>query len=326
MTATLSNALFGLGHNFSAEQNRKDAWEARFSRWRSPPSDTEAEKIERTERMIREAVAANEYLSTLNLEIFAQGSYSNNTNVKGESDVDICVLMHNTYYYETIPAYPGAVHAHEIAHFPIVHTPATLKANLYRALVEKFGAEQVSLENKCIKIRSSTVRVDADVVPATVHRRYTPSAGESVSLSTAKIDGIAIHSNQNGMIASWPQQHNQNGRVKNNLTGRRFKAVVRILKSLNLELEGPNYIPLRSFLIECLVYNCPNHCFESEKLYDNVQAVLTHISFLQGLLGNPDSWLEIHEMKKLFGADQPWRIIDVLNFVTHVQARLAQNP
>jgi hypothetical protein len=245
-----------LSHALGARNyyNHKQEWETKFLSWRSPPSETEIDKIERTERMIREAIANDIFLSLLNLKIIVQGSYSNNTNVRGESDVDICVLRRDMYHYHTANAFPGAYHYHGITHIPPTITPADFKNALYRALAAKFGTGTVQLGNKCIKIRSSSARVDADVVAANIYRLYVPEANQPVTESTRTVEGVAIHPDQGNMIVNWPLQHNINGRDKNNRTHLRFKAVVRILKTLNLEMESREYKPLQSFLIECLVY------------------------------------------------------------------------
>ena len=310
----------------TAEINRKSTWETKFSRWRSPPSDTEENKIARTERMIRAAIDAHPFLSTLDLQIIIQGSYSNNTNVRGESDVDVCVIMRDIYNYDTAGAYPGAFHAHGITHIPPIISSADFKNALHQALVNKFDASTVTRGNKCIKIRSNTARVDADVVPANIYRVYAPAAGQPVTWLTPTIEGVAIHPDHGNMIINWPLQHQQKGRDKNKRTGGRYKAVVRILKSLNHEMASNDYQPVPSFLIECLVYNCPDHCFDKNKtLYDNAQSTLTHISFLQEILGNPGSWLEVSECKSLFNSLQPWTVEDATRFVREIQERLKGN-
>lgn len=312
--------------NVAAEIKRKAGWETKFSLWRSPPSDTEADKIARTERMIRAAIDANDFLSNLDLQIIVQGSYSNNTNVRGESDVDICVLMRDVYNYETANAYLGAFHAHGITHIPPTITSAGFKNALHQALVDKFNAASVSRGNKCIKIRSTSARVEADVVAANIYRLYMPPANQPVTYATPTVEGVAIHPDNGAMIVNWPLQHNEQGRSKNNLTGGRFKAVVRVLKSLNLEMRSAHYQPIPSFLIECLVYNCPEHCFDTtKKLYDNVQSVLVQISFLNSLLGNPDGWLEVSEYKKLFTPNQAWSVSDATHFATKATDRLREN-
>ncbi len=315
--------LSALDPNITAEIKRKAGWETKFTTWRSPPSETEADKIARTERMIRAAIDANDFLSKLDLQIIVQGSYSNNTNIRGESDVDICVLMRDVYNYDTANAYQGAYHAHGITHTPPTVTSASFKNALHQALVDKFPPSTVNRGNKCITIRSTTARVDADVVAANTYRLYMPPANQPVTYATPTAEGVAIHPDNGAMIINWPLQHNEQGREKNNRTGGRFKAVVRILKSLNVEMKSANYQPIPSFLVECLVYNCPDHCFDSnKKLYENVQSALMHISFLKSLLGDPASWLEVSEYKSLFTALQPWSVADATRFATRATERL----
>ena len=51
---------------------------------------------------------------------------------------------------------------------------------------------------------------------------------------------------------------------KNDATGRRFKAVVRILKRLRNEMVDNGHKvagPIPSYLIECLIWNVPNEGF-----------------------------------------------------------------
>jgi hypothetical protein len=66
-------------------------WEETFRRWSKPSSETEAAKMGNAEAMIRAAIRADPVLSQRTIEVFPQGSYRNNTNVKQDSDVDICV-------------------------------------------------------------------------------------------------------------------------------------------------------------------------------------------------------------------------------------------
>src|SRR6266404_8853729 len=68
--------------------------------WTAPSSDTEQEKQERTERMIREAVAAHKPFAQSRLNIYAKGSYANNTNVRADSDVDVAVECTEAVYWD----------------------------------------------------------------------------------------------------------------------------------------------------------------------------------------------------------------------------------
>ena len=74
--------------------------------WTGPSSDTEQDKQDRTERMIREAVAEHRAFDTCQLSIYAKGSYANNTNVRADSDVDVAVECTEVEYWEE--SKPGA--------------------------------------------------------------------------------------------------------------------------------------------------------------------------------------------------------------------------
>ena len=73
-------------------------WEDVFCTWGGPPSATEQTKCENAERAVRKAIDASAKLNTRNIEVFVQGSYANRTNVRQDSDVDICVLCNDTFF------------------------------------------------------------------------------------------------------------------------------------------------------------------------------------------------------------------------------------
>ena len=48
-------------------------WESDFRNWAKPSSDTEQQKYENVERMMREAIKQDKTLSQKNIDVFAQG-------------------------------------------------------------------------------------------------------------------------------------------------------------------------------------------------------------------------------------------------------------
>ena len=56
--------------------------EDQLGRWTKPSSDTEKDKQERTERMVRKAISDHPEFHDCNLTVYAKGSYPNNTNVR----------------------------------------------------------------------------------------------------------------------------------------------------------------------------------------------------------------------------------------------------
>ena len=71
--------------------------EERLQSWTAPLSDTEKQRAENAIKRIRAAIDGSEELKRKDIEIFTQGSYANNTNVRSESDVDICVMLKDVF-------------------------------------------------------------------------------------------------------------------------------------------------------------------------------------------------------------------------------------
>ena len=68
--------------------------------WAKAPGQTEQTKCDNAVNAVKKAVAADTTLAKHNTRIFAQGSYRNRTNVREDSDVDVCVLCTDTFFYD----------------------------------------------------------------------------------------------------------------------------------------------------------------------------------------------------------------------------------
>lgn len=66
--------------------------EGKLAGWTGPSSETEQDKQDRTERMVREAIKEHAAFDSCSLTVYAKGSYANNTNVRADSDVDIAYI------------------------------------------------------------------------------------------------------------------------------------------------------------------------------------------------------------------------------------------
>lgn len=273
-------------------------WEATFSSWGAPPSQTEQDKSDNAERAIRKAIKEDPVLKSRNVEAFAQGSYRNRTNVRADSDVDICIRCNESIFYDV----PNGRAAADFG----IRTPATypypqFKTEVESALRRYFGAGGVTRRNKAFDIHENTYRVSADAVPCFEYRRYLADG--------SYLSGTAFVPDAGQRVVNWPEQNYQNGVAKNDRTSRRFKAVVRILKRLRNEMEergdrSAGAVP--SFLIECLVWNVPDEGFGHVDMTADVRWALAHL-FNETRTDAPCSeWGEINELKYLFRPSQPW--------------------
>lgn len=279
-----------------------------LSGWTGPSSNTEQEKQERTERMIRDAIAAHQPLKNVGLSVFAKGSYANNTNVRADSDVDIAVECTEAEYWEE--AQPG-LRPSNSSDYQGRWTPSLLRSELTAALVAQFGKDAVDSSNStAIFVKSSTARVDADVVPCFSFRRYMPGGNDWL--------GTMIFKTTGGRIINYPDQQLSEGRAKNTNTGNSFKRGVRVLKRLeNVLVAEKRCKELASYFVECLAYNCPDAAFAHSTWTETVKAMLLAIwNNTQGDEPAEDSerWLEVNRCFFLFYPQQKWTRADAREF------------
>lgn len=278
--------------------------EAQLAGWTGPSSDTEQEKQERTERMVREAVNAHAPFKNCSYSIYAKGSYANNTNVRADSDVDVAVQCHEAVYWkEEAPAAHGPSKSYEG-----IWTPSKLRSEVVAALRAKFPSQIDTSGTTAIQVNSNTARVDADVVPCFDYLYYFTSGGSRPGTKIFRTSGTSFE--------NFPAQQLENGRAKNNRTGTSFKKAVRILKRVeNAMVSAGKHREVPSFFIECLVYNCPDSVLKLPTWTDTVRGLLVHIwNGLEGPEPASGRWLEVSECKYLFNSSQKWNRADGRDF------------
>jgi hypothetical protein len=72
-----------------------------------------------------------------------------------------------------------------------------------------------------------------------------------------------------------------------------------------------------SFLVECLVYNCPNDLLLRSTRTEVVRGIIAHLwNSLQGAepVTQSERWLEVNECKYLFHDAQAWTRVDGRDF------------
>ena len=249
-------------------------------------------------------------LAAHNIEVFAQGSYANRTDVRKASDVDVCVLCTDTQFSDL----PKGATRNDVGLVASSYTYSQFKADVHQSPIDYFGSYAVTRGNKAFDVHENTYRVDADVVPCFRHVRYYDDG--SGGFGSHK--GTELRPDSGGKIINWPTQNYNNGVWKNGETGRRFKAMVRILKRLRLEMaaEGVEAAkPPWSYLFECLVWQVPNENFGCFTLKADLQNVIAHLWNETRFDWQCDQWGEINELKYLFRPSQPWTRQQVHDFL-----------
>lgn len=283
--------------------------------WTKPPSDSEKSKLENAERLVRDAINEDQKLSAISTEIFGQGSYANNTNVRLNSDIDINVRFTGGFYYD-LPE--GKEKSDFGLDSPIEYSYSEFKNDVEHALIEKFGYESVERKNKCITVVGNSYRVEADVVPTWCHRRYSPDG--------SYVLGVKLYSDDGQLVINYPKQHIENGKAKNSNTLRRFKRLTRLHRKIRYKMiaDDENVSDnITSFLIECLVWNVPNNIFVD---FDNWTEILKEsIVYLYTNTKEENlctEWGEVSELLYLFKGNRKWSQDDVNTYLLQVWAYL----
>jgi hypothetical protein len=285
------------------------AWVEQFATWAQSPSQTESDKIDNAIRAVRTALEADDKLRPVT-RVFVQGSYRNRVNVRLDSDVDIGVL----YVGSTIlPAYPAGKTGKDFGLSPATYLPDEFKNDVHAALNRHFGTGKITRGAKAFDIHENTYRVDADVVPLMIHRRYR-NDGSYVCGTELRPDGGGSIVNWPERLMDkpeWPNQHYESGNAKNNRTARSYRGAVRILKKLRNRMDEKGIAaakPIKGFLIECLVWNVLDDRFAPRTWHEVIDAVLEYLAICIPDVALCGEWTEVSGYKWLFKGDEAKRV------------------
>lgn len=279
--------------------------------WTSPLSKTEEQRVQNTVKMIKDAVTSYDELSDCTMEIFAKGSYANNTNVRQNSDIDICVMLTSTVFCN----YVEGKTAKDYGYTDGKITYADYKSYIIKALKEKFGDDVVSVGNKCINIKANSYHVNADVVPAIQYRDFKNINSTD---SSNYIEGIKFLAKDDAVVINYPKTHISNGKQKNNDTNYEYKKLVRIMKHIRNNMIDDGKIDgdeITSFLIECLVWNVPNDKITGSNTWEGT--VRNTIVYLWETIKDEkdQKWGEVSERLYLFHSGRKWTSEKTKNFL-----------
>lgn len=270
--------------------------------WTVPLSQTEERRVENTVRMIREAVTSYFKLSDCSMSIFAQGSYANNTNVRQNSDVDICIMSTSTVFCNYVEGKTDKDYGYTIGTI----TYSDYKTYVIEALKNKFGDASITIGNKCINIKANSYHVNADVIPAFQYRDF-----KTINSTNPQkyIEGIKYFSSDGEQIINYPKDHVKNGKQKNIDTNYKYKKIVRIMKHVRNEMVDEGIVngdKITSFLIECLIWNLPNDLINDGKTW--ITTVQNAIVYLWNKINDNQhkQWREVSERIYLFHSDRKW--------------------
>jgi hypothetical protein len=208
--------------------------------------------------------------------IFLQGSYSNDTNVARDSDVDVVAFILATFAHDANTLPVEQYQAFERAYAGSAsYSYQQYKADVTKWLVEKYGSG-VRPGNKAIYIPAWQNRRECDVLPAIQYRsysRFNSPADQSYA------EGICFHLSDGTQIVNFPKQHSDNCTIKHQATNSWFKPVVRMYKNMRNHMVDQSQLRdgvAPSYFIEGLLHNVPNDKF-GNTLGDTFAATFNYV-------------------------------------------------
>ena len=171
-------------------------------------------------------------------------------------------------------------------------------------------------KNKCITVLPNSSRVETDVVPTLRLDRY------DTENKTSKIEGVRFIAKDNSVITNYPLKHIDNGKSKNANMQKRFKRLTRIYRRIRYKMIEDNVgvsDNITSFLLECLVWNVPNHIFNNYDTWtDRLKESIIYIyNATKEGEETCNEWGEVSELLYLFKA-RKWNVKDVNQYMVQM--------
>ncbi|MBM2620951.1 nucleotidyltransferase [Actinoplanes sp. LDG1-06] len=226
--------------------------------WTTPGTQDAAQN---TYTSVKAALDRSTALRNLRWEVFLQGSYANATNTRGDSDVDVVVMLTSTMYPDVSRLLPADQDRQQRGRRAGTTSAGRFRTLVHQALIDYYGTDRVHPKNKCLRVDRTAGYVDADVVPTLQHRLYTsyPAYGQPTW-----IEGVAIDPLHGPRVVNYPKEHIKNGRDKNKRCSERYKPTVRQIKNLRKRAVATGLLAdgiAPGYLLECMTYNVPDTYF-----------------------------------------------------------------
>ena len=230
--------------------------ESQLSRWSN--HDAQQAPIQ-THEAIRQVLDAHLWPEGMTYDFYLQGSYKNDTNIRGDSDVDIVLELTSAFHYDAsqLPAFDQQRLTSSFQQ--TTYDWNDFRREALKSLRGGFSESMVVQGNKSIKVNAAPPKLAADVVVCMEHRTY--------QTLHSYIEGMIFQSLRDKQwITNYPKLHYRNGTEKSRRTRDRYKRTVRMFKNTRNYLEAQNMIKkdsVPSYFVECLLYNVPDLAFQS---------------------------------------------------------------
>ena len=280
--------------------------ESQLSRW-SNHGPQDASK--RTHEAIRKALDAYQWPDGMTYDFYLQGSYRNDTNIRGDSDVDVVLQLTSAFKHDASLLSEYDRNRLNESFQPASHSWDDFRRTTLKALEAGFGKNQVAQGNKSIKLKADPPRLAADIVVCIEHRKYVKYH--------SYVEGMTFYAlHDKRRIVNYPKEHYKNGADKSRRTMDRYKRTVRMFKNARNYAEthrGMSSSLSPSYFVECLLYNASDAAFQS-RFQD------TYCSVVSWMMNADLDQLPCQNGQQLLFGPSPeqWSVADAETFIDHL--------
>lgn len=170
---------------------------------------------------IQRALEVDPTLALRDFEVFLQGSYRNSTNIRADSDVDVVVMLKETYIpdYSRLDAYVRSVLDSQLQ--PATYRLTDFRRDVSGALRRAFPNHAIKEGGKSIKVPRTVNNIAADVVPCLEYQLHLPPLG--LLEQSRYVEGVWLRDLQRHYdVVNFPKRHYENGVLKHGQTSQWF--------------------------------------------------------------------------------------------------------
>lgn len=200
--------------------------------------------------------------SSRSVDAFLQGSYGNDTNIFGDSDVDLVLRTKVLFYYNI-----DALSETEKAAFKRDHPNQSqfdlpdFRKEVISWLGAQYGSDLDASGKKALRLKARNNRRSADILLVCPHKRYSRYMGLN---DQAFVEGVIFRTNDGKTIINYPKQHSEHLTKKHQTTSEWLKPTARIYKNMRNRMLEKGLIKAGtapSYFLEGALYNVPPEHF-----------------------------------------------------------------
>lgn len=180
-----------------------------------------------------------------NFTVYLQGSYKNDTNLRGDSDVDIVVELKSTFTSNAADLPSDQTRLYHQSYPNATYHLSDFRRDVIQALQQRYTSQKVDTSgNKAILVRGNPgTRLDADVIVCIEYRKY----GHFFNSASPFVPGIKFWTQRESrQVINFPKVHYQRGCDKHDSTRMWFKRSVRTFKHARNKIVGNGWMEAES--------------------------------------------------------------------------------